>query len=104
MVLRIIALTIVVCLSLGTFSLAGEKLLLLEDTSHLYSPGPSIAEQLYSPGPSIAEQRRSMLLALTLVSFGLGLSIEAGDAPGWVLAVGVLGFLWMQMQSTSSLE
>jgi len=93
MILRIIALAIVVCLTLGTFGLANQKSLLPEDTM-----------DLFNPSLSITEQRRSMLLGASLVGCGLALFIEAGDAPGWVFAVVILGWLWMEMQRTPSLE
>jgi len=104
MTLRIIALTIVVCLSLSTLSLASQRSLLPEDTS-----------QLSNPGLSITEQRRSIRthiflgVAVGLAGAGLAIINESARRPdesttGWAIGIAVIGFgyafyNWMRLQA-----
>ena len=97
MILRIIAFVTLICLGFGTFGLANQVSLLPENTLHL-SSGPNA-----NLGLSIAEQDRSVILGLAvgLVGCGMALLTEDEDFRAWALVLGVLGFLWMEIQGTS---
>jgi len=94
MILRIIAFATLICLGFGTFGLANQVSLLPENTLALSSDRSANLDLF------IAERHRPMIwgFAIGLTGFGVALVTKDKETAGWGLALGIIGFLWMELQ------